>query len=119
MKKILLVEDDPFISDIYVTSLGRSNFEVTHCKDGDECINTLKDNKFDLVLLDLLLPKSDGFEVLKKIKENPINTPIIVFTNLTDRETIEKAMSLGATDCLIKSNFKPQEIIEKINKLLA
>lgn len=115
-KKILLIEDDPFISDIYITSLKKSGFDVIHIEDGKECLSIFKYKNFDLILLDLLLPSIDGFEILKKIKNNPklINIPVIVLTNLTEKNIPKKTISLGAKECLIKSNFKPKEIIEKI-----
>lgn len=119
-KKILLAEDEVYISDIYITSLKNAGFKVDHVKDGKECILKLKNKKFDLLLLDLLLPKIDGFEILRKIKNDPKlkNIPVIVLTNLTGKDTPDKVISLRAKECLIKSNFTPKEIVEKVKTYL-
>ena len=117
-KKILLAEDDPFISEIYITYFKKAGFKIFHVKDGKECLLKLENEKFDLLMLDLLLPKIDGFEVLKKIKNKGKNIPVIVTSNISGKENIKKAMSLGASDYLIKTKFKPKEIIEKAQKFL-
>lgn len=119
-KKILLVEDDPFISDIYITYLKKEGFEVTHAKDGTECLLKINDHgeEFDLLVLDLLLPNIDGFEVLKRIKEKNINISVVALSNLSGKEDIEKALSLGAKDYFIKTKFRPKEIVEKIKNYL-
>ena len=119
-KKILLVEDDSFLADIYKTSIENSGIEVTYAKDGAEAIKEMIERQFDLIVLDLLLPKMDGFEILKKAKENIrfLNTPIIVLSNLTGEDDIEKALSLGAKDYFIKTRFEPKDIVKKIKTIL-
>jgi len=116
-KKILLIEDDPFIADVYITNLNNSGFKVSLATDGEKGLNLIKQEKFNLILLDLLLPKINGFEVLKNIKKDPSlkNVPVIALTNLEEEENIKKAKELGAIDYLTKINFTPKEIIEKIN----
>ena len=119
-KKILLIEDDPFISDVYITNLKNSGFEVLLASDGESGLNLAKQEKFDLILLDLLLPKIDGFEILKNIKGETTlkNVPVIILTNLGEKENIEKGKRLGAVDYLVKINFTPKEVIEKLNTYL-
>lgn len=120
-KKILLVEDDPFIADVYLTSLKKEGFLVKHVDDGSLVLPLLKKESFDLVLLDLVLPGMDGFEILKEIKESPElkEIPVIILTNLNERENIEKGVKLGAVDYIVKSNFSPTEVIGKIKNLFA
>lgn len=113
-KKILLVEDDPFLSDIYATSLKHAGFNVTHANNGKKCLEMLEKGNFDILLLDLLLPGVDGFEVLKTIKEKNIKIDIFVLSNLSGEEYLEKAKELGAKEYLLKTKFTPKEIVEKI-----
>jgi len=119
-KRILLAEDDPFIADIYITYLKKTDFDVIHVKDGEECLSKLNEENFDLILLDILLPKIDGFEILKKIKNNPKfkNIPIIALTNLIEKTIPDKAIALGAKECLVKSSYQPKDVVEKIKLIL-
>jgi len=119
-KKILLAEDDKYIADIYLTYLTKHGFNVIHAKDGKECLKKLESENFDLILLDILIPKVDGFEILKKIKKFPKfkDVPIIVLTNLLEKVIPDKAIALGAKECLIKSNYEPKDVLEKIEFLL-
>lgn len=118
-KKILVVEDDPFIVDIYRTKLSQSGFEVEAAFNGLEATNKLRDDerKPDMILLDIMMPYMDGLEVLSGIKNDPAtrDIPVIMLTNLSQREQIDEAMGLGAVDFLIKSHFTPSEVLEKIN----
>jgi len=115
-KKILIIEDDKFLRELIAKKLTEEGFETTEAIDGEEGIKKIKEEKPDLVLLDLILPEIDGFEVLSRIKEDPAiaSIPIIILSNLGQREDIEKGMKLGAVDYLIKAHFTPGEIIEKI-----
>lgn len=115
-KKILLVEDDPFLSEIYFTSLKHADFKLVHVDDGKNCLEILEKEKFDILILDFLLPKVDGFEVLKKIKENNIKIDVFVLSNLSGKQYIKKAKELGAKEYLLKTKFTPKEIVEKIKK---
>lgn len=119
-KKVLLVEDDPFLSDIYLTSLEKSGIETIHANDGNKALLKIKEGGFDLVLLDLLLPGVDGFEVLKNTKSNPEtkNIPVVVLSNLMDPEKIKKAKMLGAKEYLLKTRFDPKDIVIKIKNIL-
>jgi len=118
--KILLVEDDTFLAGMYITKLGFENFEISLANDGKQGIKQAQKNLPDLILLDILLPKVDGFEVLKTLKkqESTKNIPVILLTNLGQKDDVEKGLSLGAADYLIKAHFMPQEVIKKIKETL-
>lgn len=117
---ILLVEDDPFLSDIYSTKLENAGFGLSVAYDGEDVFKKIEEKIPELILLDIVLPKMDGFEVLKKLKaDSRFNKiPVILLTNLGQKEDIDKGMSLGAQDYLIKANFIPSEIVEKIKSFL-
>lgn len=118
---IMIVEDDSFVMDIYKTKLSQEGFSVVEAINGIEALKKLKDMKPDLMLLDIIMPYVDGLEVLKKIKENKDtkNIPVILLTNLSQKEEVDKGMELGAMDYLIKSHFTPSEVLEKIRSCLA
>ena len=106
MKKILLVEDDPFLIDIYSTKLTESGFKVFISKDGALVLEAAKKNKPDLIVLDIVLPHIDGWQILKQIKEDELKEmKIIILSNLSQKEEVEKGISLGADKYLIKSDF--------------
>jgi len=115
-KNILIIEDDRFLRDLIVHKVTKEGFNVSVAVDGEEGIKKIKEEKPDLVLLDLILPSMDGFEVLSKIREDAsLNSlPVIILSNLGQREDVEKGMKLGAVDYLIKAHFTPGEIIYKI-----
>src|SRR3990167_2784369 len=117
--KILVVEDDEFLACMYVTKLTKEGFEVILAADGDQALIKAKE-KPALILLDILLPKKDGFTVLKELKSVAATRtiPVILLTNLGEKEDVDHGLSLGAVDYLIKAHFMPIEVIEKINKLL-
>ena len=120
-KKILLVEDDKFISRAYKDGLGRAGFEVSTASDGKEGMEKIQTENPDLVLLDLVLPIKNGFEVLSEIKmdEKSQDIPVIILSNLGQESDIQKGKDLGAVDYLIKSNFTMKQVIAKIKEHLA
>lgn len=120
-KRILLVEDDRFLSDMYSTKLAESGFEVELAVDGEEGLAKIKEKKPDLVLLDIVLPKKDGFEIMQEVRkdESLKNVLIIALTNLGQKEEVEKGMKLGANDYIIKAHFTPTEVDAKIRALFA
>jgi len=120
MAKILVVEDDRFLRELIVKKLNQEGFETETAVDGEEGLSKIKEIKPDLVLLDLILPTIDGFEVLRKLKEEDLvpSLPVIILSNLGQREDIERGLSLGATDYLVKAHFTPDEIIQKIKSIL-
>ncbi len=119
MKKVLLVEDDPFLIDIYSTKLNESGFEVHSAKDGGEVLDTSKKLKPDVIILDIVLPQMDGWQILKQLKaeEGLKATRIIILSNLSQKEEVEKGLSLGADKYLIKSDYTPTQVIEEIGKM--
>ena len=119
-KKILIVEDDSFVLDIYQTKLSQEGYTVIEARNGVEGMKKLEKEKPDLILLDIVMPYMDGIEVLKKIKEdNDLKKiPVILLTNLSQKEEINVGLGLGANDYLIKSHFTPSEVMEKIKVYL-
>ena len=120
MKKVLLVEDDPFLVDIYRNKLEESNYEVEAIGDGGRALEKLKETKPDIVLLDIILPSMDGWEILRAIRNDPEtkNLKVIMLSNLGQKEEVEKGVDLGATKYLIKAHFTPSEVVKEINELL-
>jgi DNA-binding response OmpR family regulator len=112
---ILIIEDDEFLRSLIARKLESEKFKVVTAVDGESGVAAAND-KPSLILLDLLLPGLDGFEVLKKIKENESlkSIPVIIFSNLGQRDDIEKAKSLGVTDYMIKANFTLDDLVGKI-----
>lgn len=119
---ILIVEDDRFLRELMAQKLTKENFKITEAIDGEEGVKKAKEVKPDLVLLDLILPGIDGFEVLSRIKSDPDETvnkvPVIILSNLGQKEDIDRGMELGAIDFLIKAQFTPGEIIQKVRTIL-
>ncbi len=119
-KKILLVEDDKFLSEMYSTKLTESGFDIETAFDGEEGLRKANEFQPDLILLDIVLPKKDGFEVLKelKAKKELSNILVIALTNLGQKEEVQKGFDLGANDYIIKAHFTPTEVVAKAKKLL-
>lgn len=118
--KILLVEDDFFLADIYQTKLSVENYDVLVGQDGMEGLTLAQENVPDLILLDIMLPKMDGLEVLKKLKDDDRtkDIPVILLSNLGQEFVVKGGMNLGAVDYLLKSDLTPREVIEKIEHYL-
>jgi DNA-binding response OmpR family regulator len=121
MAKILIVEDDKFLRELIAKKLKNKGFDVVEAVDGEEGLKKIKEERPDLVLLDLILPGIDGFEVLARVKEDPnlAQIPVIILSNLGQREEVERGLKLGARDYLIKAHFTPGEIVEKIKNILS
>lgn len=119
-KKILIVEDDKFLRELIAQKLLKEGYNIAEAVDGERGVKSIKDEKPDLVLLDLILPGIDGFEVLSRVKSDPIlaQIPVIILSNLGQKDDIERGLKIGATDYMIKAHFTPAEIIEKIKKIL-
>jgi len=115
-KTILIIEDDKFLRELIAQKLLKEEFEISEAVDGEEGVKKVQKEKPDLILLDLILPGIDGFEVLAKIKEEPslAQIPVIILSNLGQKEDVERGLKLGAVDYLIKAHFTPGEIIEKV-----
>lgn len=118
--KILVVEDDSFLAGMYVTKLGLEGFSVDLAGDGREGLKKAHEWTPDLVLLDIVLPVMDGFAMLEEMKRDPAmkKIPVILLTNLGQKSDVERGLSLGASDYLIKAHFMPSEVIEKVKRQL-
>ena len=123
MSKVLLVEDDPFLSSLLKNRLQKEGIEITLAKDGEEALNFLKSTKPDLILLDLILPKKSGFEVMEEIRNDPQmqseELPIIIISNLGQPEDISRGQALGAIEYFVKAKTSIDELVEKIKGFLA
>ena len=119
-KTILIIEDDKFLRELIAKKLIKEEYNISEAIDGEEGMKKIAEEKPDLILLDLILPGIDGFEVMSRMKEDPSlsQIPIIILSNLGQKEEIERGINLGAKDYLIKAHFTPGEIIEKIKAAL-
>ncbi|MDD2732030.1 MAG: response regulator [Candidatus Pacebacteria bacterium] len=119
-KKILIIEDDKFLRELISQKLSKEGYDIKEAVDGEKGVKAVKDEKPDLILLDLILPGIDGFEVLAKIKEDPglSSIPVIILSNLGQKDDIERGLKMGADDYLIKAHSTPPEIIEKIRSVI-
>ena len=120
MKTILFIEDEPTLQKLVGRFLEKEGYQVISALNGETGLNLTKKMKPDLVLLDLILPKKDGFEVLQDIKkdEEIKDIPVIILTNLEGSTDVEKALALGATTYLVKANYELKEIVKKIEETL-
>lgn len=119
-KKVLVVEDDKFLRELFVKKLFNEGFDVKNSIDAQGAFEILAQEKPDIILLDLILPGVDGFEILAKIKadDSLADVPVLILSNLGQQEDIDRAMSLGAYDFLVKANFTLDEIVERVKKVL-
>lgn len=119
-KSILLVEDDPFLVDIYSTKLKEVGFSVEVAENGEITLKKIRERMPDLLVLDLVLPRVDGWEILKEIKTDPAlaKIPVVILSNLGQKSEVDKGLSMGAVKYLIKAHYTPSEVIEEIKKIL-
>jgi len=120
MKKILFIEDESALQKTLSDYLKKEGYEVISALDGESGLRLAQTQKPDLILLDLILPKMDGFEVLRKLMENPETKeiPVIILTNLERMEDISRALELGAKTYLVKANYTLKEVTEKVKQTL-
>jgi DNA-binding response OmpR family regulator len=118
--KIAIIEDEPFLATMYVTKFELENFTVFRAADGQEGLEIIQTQKPDIVLLDVVMPKVDGFEVLRQLRTDSATAslPVILLTNLGQRSDIEKGLSLGASDYVIKANYTPAQVVAKVKEYL-
>jgi DNA-binding response OmpR family regulator len=118
--KIMIVDDDPMICDIYQKKFSEQGFGVFVANSGEQALEIAKKEKIDLVLLDLLIPRMDGFEVIKRLRSGDYgkDIKIIVSSNLSEKSNLDRAFELGANDFIIKAQFTPSELVEKIKKII-
>lgn len=117
-KRILIIEDDEFLRSLLNTRLSAEGFSVSMAIDGKDGLKKIKEEKPDMVLLDLLLPIMDGFEVLSAAKSNEStkSIPVLILSNLGQKKDVDRGLKMGAADYIIKSQFTVEEIIDKIKK---
>lgn len=119
--KILIVEDDEFLANIYQTKFEIEGFKVFVAGDGEQGLKFAGTKEPEIILLDVLLPKLDGFAVLEQLKKDSAtkDIPVILLTNLGQKEDVQKGLKMGAVDYLIKAHFKPSETVDKVKKVLS
>lgn len=120
MSKILIVEDDSLILRLYEKAFSFEKYEVATAADGAEALTKVKSFKPDLILLDIMMPKVNGLEVLKKLKADSATKkiPVVILTNLSDKKDAEKALSLGAKKYIVKADYKPKEVVDIVKGFL-
>ncbi len=120
MAKVLIVEDDVFMARMYLKIFSHENYEVTVASNGEDGLMKARENKPDVILLDIMMPKMNGFQVLETIKSDPklANTPVIMLTNLAGDQDIEEARKIGAADYIVKSNYSPSQILDIVKKVI-
>lgn len=120
-KKILLVEDDQTISWIYKTKFESEGYVVALAMNGADALVLAKQEKPDIILLDVIIPQLDGFTVLEELKKDDTtkNVPVIMLTNLGTDEDREKGKTMGAVDYLVKANLTPMEVSDSVKKYLS
>lgn len=121
MKKILIVEDERILREAYTNILTQEGFEVFEAGDGEAALTQVKAHKPDLILLDLLMPKMDGFTFLQeaRLSERLPGTKVLAFSNLSDHQRLQKMLRMGAVRHVLKSSLSPKELVATIRELLA
>ncbi|MFH1584557.1 MAG: response regulator [Patescibacteria group bacterium] len=121
MKRILFIEDESALQKAFSDTLAEEGYEVVSALDGEIGLRLAKEKKPDVILLDLVLPRLHGFDVLSRLKqdEETKHIPVIVMTNLEEMENVQKALELGATTYLVKSNYQLHDVVERVKQLLA
>ena len=121
MKKILIVEDEKFIQDLYVLVFTKAEFDVDTASDGDEALEKVKNNSYDIILLDIMLAKKNGVDVLRFIRSDDShqkNVPVFLITNLGQENIIKEAFTIGADGYLLKSQINPTDIVAAVTSYL-
>lgn len=119
-KKVLLIEDEDMLSEMYKVKFEKEGFEFLRATEGASGIELVKKEKPDIILLDVIMPKMDGFAVLESLKKDPATkrAKVILLTNLGQDEDVRKGKDMGADDYLVKANFTPTQVVEKVRGLL-
>ncbi len=117
-KKILIIEDEKPVARALNLKLNNNGFNAVMAFDGEEAFELLKKENFDLIICDLVMPRMNGFEVLKNLKKEKNKTPVIILTNLGQEDDEERTKALGAKDFFVKSNTPIEDIVKWIKKFL-
>jgi DNA-binding response OmpR family regulator len=119
MKKIMIIEDDKDLQEMYKINFEMAGYTVFQEMDGLEGISSVVEKKPDIILLDIMMPNMDGFAFLKAMKENTsINIPVVICSDRSDKETYDKAISAGAVSFLLKVSYSGKELVDKIDHIL-
>ncbi len=120
VKKILLVEDEEMLANMYQVKFQNDGFQLIKAGNGEEGLTLAEKEKPDMILLDVIMPKMDGFTVLKRLKENPAtkDIPVLLLTNLGQDEDVKKGNELGAVGYLVKANITPSEVVAKVKETM-
>jgi two-component system response regulator ResD len=119
--KILVIEDDALLRSFYVEILGKEDFEIVQAQDGEGGLKAILGGGFDLILLDVILPKKDGLEILRQLqsqKPKEENGPIVVISNLGQEDVVKQCLRLGASGFLIKSMHSPKDVLQEVKSFL-
>ncbi len=119
-KKILVVEDDTFLRQLIAAKMEADGFDIFVAVDAEAAFKYLEQSKPEIILLDLMLPGLDGFQILEQIKKDPRNkdTPVVILSNLSQKEDVDRAMLLGAKDFWVKAYLTLDDIVEKIDAII-
>ena len=120
-KRILVVEDEKYLRELYLEILKDEGYEVVGAADGEEGFNAMKQGGFSLILLDIMLPKMDGISILKKITETPPDKPngsVVILSNLGQDNVIAEGISLGAKGYMVKSDYTPDQVVTEVKNYL-
>lgn len=117
-KKILVVEDDKYLADVFLTKLSKAGFDVIQAFNGEDAVTLTKKYHPDLILLDIIMPKKDGFDVLREIKEDDEikDIPVVIMSNLGQEDDVVMGKKLKAVDYLIKTNISLSDVVKKIKQ---
>ena len=120
MASILIVEDDKFVRDLYQHEFEKSGYDIKVAEDGEIALKAVKESKLDCILLDVMLPKLDGLEVLRRVKGDSAtkNIPVIILSNLGQDEIIRQALQIGAKAYIVKSLYTPSQVVNEIRGLI-
>lgn len=118
--KILITEDDVFLINIYATKFEKSGYDVLIAENGEKGVAVVSKTIPDIILLDILMPKMNGLEFLEYLKKHDDfkSIPVILLTNLSQKDDVKKGLSLGAVDYLVKAHFMPSEVVAKVEDIL-
>lgn len=119
-KKIMIVEDEQYLRELYVQIFQEEGYDVDSAEDGEQAFSKLSVNKYDLVLLDIILPKMDGLQILEKLSKinKALCSNIVLLTNLGQDIVVAKALNYGVRGYMVKSDYTPEEIIKEVKEYL-
>ncbi len=120
MTKMIIVEDDSMISEIYQKKFSEAGYDVAIANNGEQVLGMIKKEPVDIILLDLMMPKMDGFETTKAIRKNPANKnlKILIVSNLSQKEQQDEVMKLGADGFIVKANYSPSQLVKEVSRLI-